>query len=104
MIVYEVRAAVDAEVAEAYRAWLEPHVREILAIPGFTGAELYREDDPGARPVFTVRYHLDSHAALETYLREHAARLRADGLARFGDRFSTTRRVLELVRQFDRHA
>lgn len=100
MIVYEVRAVVEDGIAEAYRAWLEPHIREILAIPGFTHAELLEEDpEPGAR-VWTARYHLESREALENYLREHAPRLRADGVARFGERFRATRRVLELVRRF----
>lgn len=102
MIVYEVRAAVDAEVADAYRAWLDPHVREILAIPGFTGAELLVEDGESGRRVYCVRYHLADRGALEAYLRDHAPRLRADGLARFGDRFSATRRVSELVAEYGR--
>ncbi len=97
---YEVRASVQPEVADAYREWLEPHVREILAIPGFGGAELLAEDSEDGQRVWTVRYHLDSRAALERYLRDHAPQLRADGIARFGDRFKATRRVLELVRTF----
>ena len=100
MIVYEVRVEVDAEVADRYRAWLDGHVHEILAIPGVTGAELYREDHAGARSVFTVRYHLDARNALEQYLREHAPRLRADAEAHFAGRFAATRRVLELVRNY----
>jgi len=100
VIVYEVRIEVEPEIAEAYHDWLVPHVHEILAIPGFAGAELFREDPDGAHPVFTVRYHLDTRTALEAYLREHAPRLRADGEARFGARFRATRRVMELVRSF----
>ena len=100
MIVYEVRIEVDAEIAERYHQWLVPHVHEILATPGFTGAELYREDGAEPRPVFTVRYHLDSREALAAYLREHAPRFRADAEQQFGGRFQATRRVLELVRQF----
>jgi antibiotic biosynthesis monooxygenase (ABM) superfamily enzyme len=100
VIVYEVRVEVEPEIAEAYHDWLVPHVHEILAIPGFAGAELFREDPDGPHPVFTVRYHLDTHAALEAYLRDHAVRLRADAEARFGTRFRATRRVMELVRSF----
>ena len=100
MIVYEVRAVVDDAVSDAYRAWLEPHIREILAIPGFTHAELLEEDAESGETVWTVRYHLESREALEQYLREHAPRLRADAVARFGDRFRATRRVMELVRKF----
>ena len=100
MIVYEVRAVVEREVSDDYRAWLDGHVHEILGIPGFTHAELHAEDAVDGRAVWTVRYHLQSREALETYLRDHAPRLRAEGLARFGDRFSATRRVSELVRSF----
>ena len=100
MIVYEVRAVLAPEIADAYRAWLEPHIHEILAIEGFTQAELLAEDGEDGRPVLTVRYHLESRDALERYIRDHAPRLRADGLARFGGRFEASRRVLELVRRF----
>jgi len=101
MIVYEVRVTVDAAIEQDYRAWLDGHIHEILAIPGFEEAELLREEDAGERAVWTIRYHLDSRDALEAYLRDHAPRLRADGQARFGNRFSATRRVLELVRNFN---
>src|SRR5438552_11690818 len=100
MIVYEVRAVVDADVAAAYRAWLQPHIQQILAIPGFARAELYAEDDAEGHQVWTVRYHLDTRAALEAYLRDHARRLRAEGQERFGGKFSATRRVSELVEAF----
>jgi antibiotic biosynthesis monooxygenase (ABM) superfamily enzyme len=100
MIVYEVRVTVEAAIAHDYRAWLDSHIPEILAIPGFQEAELLREEGDGAHVVWTVRYHLDTREALEVYLRDHAPRLRADGQARFGNRFTATRRVLELVRNF----
>ena len=100
MIVYEVRVEVEPAIAEDYHAWLVPHVHEILALPGFSGAELFREDPDGAHPVFTVRYHLESRAAIEAYLRDYAPRLRADAETRFGTRFRASRRVMELVRKF----
>jgi antibiotic biosynthesis monooxygenase (ABM) superfamily enzyme len=100
VIVYEVRIVLDPAIAEEYRAWLETHIREILAIPGFSGAELLAEDDEGERPVWTTRYHLEGREALERYLRDHAPRLRAEGTTRFGGRFQATRRVSELVREF----
>jgi quinol monooxygenase YgiN len=100
MIIYEVRASVEDAVADDYRAWLAPHVAGILAIPGFARAELLREDGEPGRTVYCVRYHLADRAALEAYLRDHAPRLRADGIARFGTRFSATRRVSELIAEY----
>ncbi|HZH42588.1 MAG TPA: DUF4286 family protein [Lysobacter sp.] len=102
-VIYEVELDVDAAVADAYRAWLDAHIREILALPGFTGARLFVVDDPAPAPgriVLCVQYALRDGAALDAYLREHAPRLRADGLARFGGRFVARRRVMTLQQTF----
>lgn len=97
MLVYEVNLAVDAGVAEAFAAWLPGHVAELLALPGFESAEIFRVDEPVATAgevALSVRYRLRDRAALDDYLRDHAERLRADGIARFGGRFRASRRVL----------
>ena len=99
-VIYAVDLEVDLDIATAYRAWLQAHMREILALPGFTGAQLLavREPAPPAGRIgLCVQYRLRDAAALDTYLREHAPRLRADGIARFGERFRASRRVLEVL-------
>lgn len=96
-VVYEVNVEVDAAIHEAYRAWLRDHVAEMLALPGFSGAKVFDvlEPPPSAGRVgLCVQYALKDREALDDYLREHAPRMRADGVARFGDRFVATRRVL----------
>src|SRR5690606_8390357 len=94
MIVYEVNLAVDADVADAYAAWLGPHVEEILALDGFLGAEWFAVEAEDGRVRWCVQYRLRDRAALQRYLDAHAARLRADGLERFGGRFEATRRIM----------
>jgi hypothetical protein len=96
-VTYEVNLAVDAGVLDAYRAWLAGHVAEIVALPGFTGATTWDVVDPpppAGVAHLCVQYALTDAAALDDYLREHAPRLRADGIARFGERVRATRRVL----------
>ena len=96
-IVYEVNLAVQPGVVDAFRAWLHRHVDEMVAIDGFTGAEireLTEPRDPEAAVTWSVRYYLESEAALENYLRDHAERMRADGMQRFGGRFTASRRIL----------
>lgn len=98
MPVYEVNVELDAGIADAYRAWLDAHVREILALPGFSGASVMEVVDPApahGSVALCVQYRLRDAAALEAYLRDHAPRLRADGIARFGDGFRAWRRILE---------
>ena len=97
VLVYEVNLTVDADVAEAFAAWLPGHVAELLALPGFLGAEIFRVEEPAAEEgsvALSVRYRLRDRAALDDYLRDHAARLRGDGLRRFDGRFQASRRVL----------
>ena len=97
-VIYEVNLDVDASVEADYRAWLQAHVAEILALPGFIGASVFDVVDPPAaqgRIAICTHYHLIDHAALQAYFERHAPRLRADGIARFGGRFTATRRVLQ---------
>ena len=96
-VVYEVNLAVDAPLVEQYRAWLHEHVAGIRALPGFTGATIWTVADPPPPPdtvQLCVQYQLRDAAALEDYLRDDAPRLRAEGVARFGDRVRAWRRVL----------
>jgi hypothetical protein len=99
-LVYEVNLEVAATIAPAYREWLQAHVREMTALPGFLGASLYEVGEPHADGALSlcVQYRLRDAAALDAYLREHAPRMRADGVARFGDRFRATRRILRPLR------
>ena len=96
MVIYEVNLAVDDDVAEAYAAWLAPHIDEVLAVPGFLSAEWFEVDvdDAGGRRQWVVQYRVESREALAEYFDTHAARLRGDGLERFGGRFEASRRVL----------
>ena len=98
MIVYEVNVFVRREIEADYRAWLDAHVREIVALPGFEGAQVFERREPAADAgelVLCTQYRLHDAQALADYLREHAPRLRADGIDRFGDGFRAERRVLE---------
>ena len=88
LLVYEVNLEFDRAIEADYRAWLATHVRDILALPGFTGAEVFEVLDPpptAGRIGLSVRYLMRDRAALDDYLREHAPRLRAEGLERFGE-------------------
>jgi hypothetical protein len=96
-VVYEVNLDLDAAIRDDYLAWLDAHIAEICALPGFTGAQRFEVIDPAAaagRISLCVQYALRDKAALDAYLRDHAPRLRAEGVAKFGDRFRASRRVL----------
>lgn len=97
MIIYEVNLSVDPAIQREFEPWLTDHVDQMLAIPGFLDAECMRVlDEDSERVELCVQYRLSDREALQRYLADQAASMRGDGLARFGDRFSTSRRVLEL--------
>lgn len=97
MIVYEVNLFVQRAVEADFRAWLEGHVREIVALPGFAGARVLERIEPdclAGELVLCTQYRLHDEAALSAYLADHAPRLRAEGIDRFGGQFRAERRVL----------
>jgi hypothetical protein len=87
---------VDGGLAEEWLGWVaEGHVAEVLA-GGAIGAEVVEVDGPMRS--FEVRYHFPSREAFAVYERDHAPRLRAEGLARFPvEKGVTYRRSLGVV-------
>ena len=98
MITYEVNLEVAAALRAEYLAWLQAHVAEILRLDGFEAAMIEEVTDP-APPVgyfaLCVRYRVRDAAHLQAYFDQHAARMRAEGIARFGQGFRAQRRVLQ---------
>jgi len=111
-VIYEVTLHARAKIADAYLAWLREHVAAMLELQGFEGAELHAlEAVPAAQGGagagttgcaeeaadergWCVRYRLRDRAALDAYLHDHAPRMRAEGIERFGDAFRAERRIL----------
>ncbi len=93
---YEVNLSVAAGIVQEYLAWLEDHVRQLLALPGFLAATLWRVEDPASesRVAYCVRYRLTDAQALASYLREHAPAMRQAGSDRFGEHVVASRRIL----------
>lgn len=88
MIEYEVTLEVDPAIAGEYVHWLRGHVEQMLALPGFVDAAVLRIGDPTPASGWIglcVRYRLRDEASLAKYLHEHATRMRADAIARFGE-------------------
>ncbi|MEM7352926.1 MAG: DUF4286 family protein [Acidobacteriota bacterium] len=71
----------DPDVAEAWAAWLrDGHLADVCAA-GAIEAHAVKMDGPVIR--YEARYRFASREAFEAYERDHAPRLRAEGLAKF---------------------
>lgn len=93
-VIYEVRLRIDADAIADFDPWLRSHVERMLALEGFESAETIIAEPPDDTSVLRiVRYRLASRAHLDRYLETQAALMRAEGLGRFGNRFSATREI-----------
>ena len=94
MVTYEVNLEIEREVSAAYLSWLKEHVDEILALDGFVSAQCHEvESSSEERLVLSVHYRVESREHLDAYFRDHAERLRGDGMKKFEGRFSAERRI-----------
>ena len=92
--IYEVNLAIDVERASAFDEWLAHHVEEMLKLPGFEHAEVFRLENDEGKARRVAHYHLESGQALDEYLAGPAEQMRQSGIDRFGEALSATRRVL----------
>jgi hypothetical protein len=99
IIVYTVYTTfADAALADAWLNWLRGgHIGEVLA-GGALDAEIVELDSNGGNRSFAVRYHFASQESFANYERDHAPRLRAEGLALFPpERGVTYRRTVGVL-------
>ena len=96
MIIYEVTAIVEDEIAEAFRNFMESqHISDLMATGCFESATLARSDN-----TFQMRYTAADRPTLERYFAEHAERLRADISQRFPSGTQFSRQIWEMIAEF----
>jgi len=102
MIIYEINLTIENEIFDDYYNWLIEHVKQMLQFDGFNSCEIAKDNFIG-EPQYTkmiVRYMLDSEENLNHYLTNFASKMREEGIHRFGNQFTATRRVLVNVVKF----
>ncbi|HUN81816.1 MAG TPA: DUF4286 family protein, partial [Phycisphaerae bacterium] len=93
---YEVLAtARDESSGRAWAEWLlSKHLADVIAA-GAMSARLVKLDEPAR--TYAAQYEFESREAFDRYVRDHAPRLRAEGIELFGDRLMYTRRTGEIL-------
>lgn len=100
MVIYNVTVKVDSGIEKDYLNWLkEVHIPEIMATGCFTDFRICRmlDVEEADGPTLVVQYHAPARESYETYLREHAPRLRDEAFRTWGDRFLAYRSIMEVV-------
>ncbi|MBX9696435.1 MAG: DUF4286 family protein [Cyanobacteria bacterium] len=102
MIIYEVNLEVDDDINHKMAGWLPGHIEKLCTMKGFNGAHWYfrRPEDEGkqtGRTLWTIHYLVESRQDLDNYLNGHAESMRQEAFDKFGDKFSASRRILNLL-------
>ena len=95
-VIYSIMLLVNDDAVTEWLDWmLAAHIPEVMATGCFEAYEMRRqlERSTPARTTFEVRYLCASIEDYQRYQEQHAPRLQADHIARFGGRFEASRRV-----------
>jgi hypothetical protein len=101
MIIYEVNLKIDTAIFKDYMHWLAPHMEAILKLSGFIKAVVLEEKNIKTTDAYyiSIQYYVDDMAHLNNYLAEHAQTMRDDGLKKFPNQFSATRRIFSIQKE-----
>ncbi|CAM4042195.1 MULTISPECIES: DUF4286 family protein [Flavobacterium] len=100
MIIYNVTINIDESVHDQWLQWMRnKHIDDVLATGLFISARMVKvlvEEEMGGQ-TYSVQYFTDSREKLEEYYKNHAPRLRNEGLALFADKMLAFRTELEVM-------
>lgn len=102
MYIYNVTLNIDKSVHKSWLDWIKNHIPEVLATGHFSEAKLTRvlvEEDMGGI-TYSVQYRAKSREDLDSYYKNHADRLRQDGLKRFGEKVLAFRTELQIIDEY----
>ena len=100
MYIYNVTLKVDPAVENDWLIWMkEEHIPEVVGTGCFTHAVVLQliEVDNSDGPTYAIQYHAPSKGLYNTYIEQHAGRMRQKSIDKWGDRFVAFRSVLQVV-------
>lgn len=100
MIIYNITIKVEPGIAEQWLIWMkEEHIAEMMNTGLFSDYRMSKlmEQDEADGVTFIVQYHTDSIENYQSYLSEHAPRMRQKGLSKFADKMVAFRTVMEVI-------
>ena len=99
MIIYNVTVKVEKGSAKEWVAWMKKeHIPELMKTGLFVDYRLCRilEQDEREGITYTAQYFCDNLEHYNTYISEHAQKMRDKGFSKFGSKFIAFRTVMEV--------
>lgn len=99
MIFYEVNIEMEASYRNELLAWLEEHVKEVLALNYFKTAQILEliNQEKNDQCTFRITYTTSSMERLQEYFQKDAPAMRTKGVEKFGDKMKSFRRIFKEV-------
>lgn len=100
MIIYNVTVKVEPGSAESWVKWMkEEHIQDMMNTGLFSDYRLCRlmEQDEAEGVTYVIQYHCDGIENYQSYINEHALKMRQKGLDKFGSKFAAFRTVMEAI-------
>lgn len=100
MIIYNVTVKVDNSIAQEWVQWMkQEHIPDLLATGLFFDCRLcyLLEQDEHEGKTYTAQYFCESMEQYNTYIAEHAQKMRDKGFARFGNKFIAFRTLMRTI-------
>ena len=102
MIIYNVTLNIDNSIHDEWLEWIKQHIPKVLATGLFLKATftkvLVEESIEGL--TYSIQYLAHSKEALESYHKQYAADIQAEGLQKFGDKMLVFRTELEWIDEY----
>ena len=99
MFIYNVTINLSGDIHEEWLRWMKDvHIPDVMRTNCFTGSRILKVlyvDDEGF--TYSVQYSFREMADIERYQREFAGSLQAGHKAKFGDKYTAFRTLLEMI-------
>lgn len=102
MYIYNVTINIDESVHNEWLTWMQSHIPAVLATGKFLSAKMSQvlvEEEMGG-VTYSVQYTAKNREDLDSYYKEDAEKLRAEGMKRFADKMLAFRTELRVVEEF----
>ena len=100
MFIYNVTIKIDHSIHEAWLQWMsETHITDVMNTGCFEKFVFVKivDTDETEGPTYAVQYFAVSRAQYNRYIDVYAAKLRKDGMDKWGNQFIAFRTLMEVV-------
>ncbi|HZW62070.1 MAG TPA: DUF4286 family protein [Flavobacteriaceae bacterium] len=103
MYIYNVTLNIDESIHESWLKWIKEHIPKVLSTGKFYQAKLTRvliQEEMGGT-TYSIQYYAKTREDLDTYYKNYADALRAEGANLFADKALAFRTELQIIDEYD---